>query len=202
MTSVQKLMRYSVGVGGGVFIIGLVAWRPIGEALGLAAVVVAAGWVLWGGLALAPEFKSVFGLASSAARVVAERRAAPAAGLVLDAQLADDDDQADDQAEPPARWVVVHEKSGPRVLALKGRADDFERRVIAFLILGERLGSFKYRNMKGRALSTGERLNYPSWRAFTDALAGRGMFLKDKAEGARPVGGVRSVINRVSAGGL
>jgi hypothetical protein len=88
------------------------------------------------------------------------------------------------------------------MLSVASTESELGRRCISFLVLGERLGSFKWRDMRGRSLPGGQRLNYAAWRSYTRALAAAGHFKVDRLSGARPVGDLRSIMARVAAGQL
>jgi hypothetical protein len=198
MSAFAKLTRYSLGVGGGTLLLSLASMRPWQEAVALSAGLVAVGWVLWGAIALADEFKT-------AGLFAAEVAGGALAAVVMSRQpeSAGEAESEPPEAEPvesvtPARWVRVHDRRGVHMLRLHPDETPFRRRVFAFVILGERLGSFKFRDMRGRRLSCGERVDYDLWRKYTDCLAASGLFLKDKSQGARPIGGVQAVLRRLA----
>lgn len=207
MAGLHKLGRYTLGVGAGVFVLALVSSKPAGAALALAAGAVAVGWFLWGALALADEYKrgALFAaeVTIGAARLALAGPKAKAVGLANDTNDLDRAlEQVPAQAGAPARWIVVNDKSGAHLMSAPGPLADERRRLLSFLALGERLGSFRFRDMRGRALASGGRVDWATWRALTDDLAGAGLFLKDKAAGARPIGGALAVMQRIERGAL
>jgi hypothetical protein len=57
---------------------------------------------------------------------------------------------------------------------------------MSFVVLGERVGSWNFRDVQGRALSDSTRIDYDLWRRFTSDLKGARLFESKRGVGTRP----------------
>lgn len=168
MTSLAKLTRYSLGVGAGVFILGLVSGWTLPEAASLAATCVAAGWLLWGIGALADDYAR---LGQFAADLVQGTFS-----LAFRSSAEEEEEVGEEtplQAPPrpfsaPPRLLTIHDRHGTRQMPLNPPGETpYRRLVTSFLIKGHVVGSFAFRDLQGRCLPDGTRIDFAVWRRMT-----------------------------------
>ena len=202
-----RLLRYSLGVGvGGFALVLLFGWQW--EQAGVLAVgLVAIGWLVWGFLALSDEWHRVAGFAFETTGSAVSTLFRWSVGEVETG----DQDEWDEELEEPieehlgpadaTRWVRVNDHRGHHYMPLDPPEETaYRRQMVAFLSLGARLNSFKFRDMEGRKICGSILINQALWTKFTDDLRNSGLFWKDKQKGTRPRVDVEHCFERVSAG--
>ena len=202
-----KILQYSFGVGIGAIALGALAGWPWETAGIFAGILVALGWLLWGVLSLADEIQGVLGMAFALAGGVTKTlftsgMPAPAIEPETDIHTNSASEKLGELVPTAGRRVRVNDRHGWHWIEMGTDTDTpYRRRVMAFLVLGNRVGSFKFRDLRDRTLSDGTRIEYKLWNRFTDDLVTAGLFLKDRQKGTRPrTGDVTWCFERLSNG--
>jgi hypothetical protein len=194
-----RIARYTLGVGGGAFLLALVGGQALPQAAQLAGIAISIGWAIWGALALSGELGTVAGGVG--------RFAFDAVGAMFSRSDGDAENDELNIAKnetlapaPATRFIRVNDKNGSRWLAVDdGPRGDYRRQVVSFLILGARVG-FTFRAMKNRALPGQVRVDYSLWSALSDDLCAAGMLAKDRRNGTRLALTLGDALERVASG--
>ena len=187
----RRIGRYTFGVGFGAFLLATVGGSAWPQASQLAGAAVAIGWLFWGVLALQGELGAVAGGAA--------RFAFDAAGAMFSRSESDAENDGLNIAEietlpaaPATRFIRINDANGSRWLAVDcPRRTPYRNQVRSFLILGERVGSFTWRDLRGRSLGGEVRIDRKLWGRITGDLVRAGLFWKDRQRGTRPRSGLR-----------
>ena len=201
--TVGKIFRFSLGVGAGCFLLALLNGYSLEQSAALAGTVVAIGWVLWGGLALSPEYKkaAVFFAEVTAVGVEAlvKKLPAPAPNLPINGRQ---HPRPNGLVEPPAtRKILVNHAGGSHYITMEQHTP-YRRQVILFLALGGRgsTQSFIKRDMVNHTLSNGDLVDFDLWRRITDDLVTAGLFFKNRRHGTRPRRELSEVLGLIESG--
>ena len=99
------------------------------------------------------------------------------------------------------RFIRINDSSGARWLALDGpKETPYRRQLASFLVLGRRVESFAWRDLKGRSLPGDVRIDYKLWKRCIDDLKYAGLFVSERRIGTRPRVDVRHCLTRLYAG--
>ena len=182
--SMRQVGRYSIGVGPGVLALLVLNGAALPEAATAAGVLVAMGWILWGLLVFKGEAGEAARFAFDAAGVLFTSHHD---GTRLENSDHDEPSFDDLPAAKATRWVRVNDHNGMHWLALDGPQETpYRRRLVSFVALGERVGSWNFREVQGRALSDSTRIDYDLWRRFTHDLKGARLFESKRGVGTGP----------------
>ena len=196
-----KLMRFSLGAYVGAAMLLVVASQneprlSLGDVIILPLAVVGLGWMLWAFGAFGEELGRASEFAADGVRAMAVRMLYapepedPPAAQPTQARIAT-------PPHFPPRIVRVNDTHGQHEMTvIPAGESDYRRLVIGFVIRGEQIGSYIFRDMKGRTVD-GQRVDFDLWRRVTDESW---VFTKGN-HGTRLLYPVREAVAKI-AGGL